>query len=145
MSNRIECILAEGMRDHDLEPPATEGDVSTLELKCNFVLPEIYLEFLLTHNGGSGELPVQPCWYEVWPANEVLENNKNYEVAEHLPEFLAIGSNQGGELIYIDYRASSKGNIVAIPLIPTDPDYANKMSSNFEEFISIMGRPCECE
>ena len=94
---------------------------------------------------GSGELPVQPCWYELWPAEEVVENNENYEVVKTLPEFLAIGSNQGGELLYIDYRESTIGNIVSIPLIPSEEGYAMLVANTFDDLIHMLGKECECE
>lgn len=139
MSNRIIKILAEGIRDHELAPPASAKEISDLRTGSNRDLPKEYIEFLCTHNGGSGELPVQPCWYELWSASEVIENNAEYEVVKYLNDFFAIGSNQGGELIYIDYRKSTKGNIVAIPLIPSDPEYANLIAASFDELIPLLG------
>ena len=145
MSDRIEKILSQGKRDHDLESPAPEEEVLYLVSNVRFDLPTEYLEFLTTHNGGSGELPIQPCWYELWPASEVVKNNENYEVVKYLSEFLAIGSSQGGELIYIDYRSETKGNIVAIPLIPSDLDYTIFISNSFENLIPLLGFECTCE
>jgi cell wall assembly regulator SMI1 len=143
VSDRIEKILAQGKREHEVGPPATSDAILKLTLGTNLELPAAYIEFLQTHDGGRGELPVQPCWYELWPAIEVLENNENYEVATHLPKFFAIGSNQGGELIYIDYREGTKGNVVSIPLIPTDPEYAKIIARSFEELIPLLGKECD--
>jgi hypothetical protein len=145
MSERIKNILALGERHHELAMPAHEHELSELVSRTDFDLPHEYLEFLSLHNGGSGELPVQPCWYELWPAGEVIENNQDYEVVKYLTEFLAIGSNQGGELIYIDYRNHTKGNIVSIPLIPTDPAYANVITDSFESLIPVLGLKCVCQ
>lgn len=144
MSKRIENILTGGKRNHDLEPPASKNEVAKLKANCSYVLPEEYLEFLLTHNGGNGELPVQPCWYEMWAADEVLEHNEIYQAANYLPDFFAIGSNQGGELIYIDYRNERQGNIVSIPLTPSDPEYANIIAADVYDFINSLGMPCNC-
>ena len=66
-------------------------------------------------------------------------------MAKYLTGFLAIGSNQGGELIYIDFREKTKGNVVTIPLIPTDPSYADIIASSFETFIPLLGLECHCE
>ncbi len=145
MSARIADILKSGKREHELEPPASDAEIKGLVDNTKFDLPAEYIEFLKTHNGGNGDLPVQPCWYELWPASEVVENNENYEVVKCLPEFLALGSNQGGELLYIDYRKSTLGNIVSIPLIPSDADYAMLVATSFNEFIQLLGKECECE
>lgn len=145
MSPRVKDILALKVRDHDLNPPASEHEIRALLHECKFDLPAIYIEFLQVHNGGNGELPVDPCWYELWQADEVIEKNEDYEVANDLPDFLAIGSNQGGELLCIDYREKTKGNIVSIPLIPSDPEYAVIVSQTFEEMIYLLGIECQCD
>jgi len=144
LSNRIIEILSIGKRDHELEDPAPKNDISKLIKDTSFELPEEYIEFLQTYNGGSGELPIQPCWYELWPASEVIENNESYDSVKDLPEFFAIGSNQGGELIYLDYRAKTIGNVVSIPLIPSDPDYANIIAETFDGLIPLLGLECKC-
>ena len=143
MSARIKSMLAQGERDHDLEPPAPKEEIEALIASTQFELPTEYIEFLATHNGGSGELPVQPWCYELWPANEVSENNEGYEVAKYFPDCFAIGSNQGGELLYIDYRQSRKGNIISIPLIPSDLNYANVVALSFNDLISLLGVTCK--
>jgi hypothetical protein len=144
MSTRILDILKNGKRDHELNEAAPKIELSEFIAQVDREMPEEYIEFLSTHNGGSGELPVQPCWYELWPTNEIVENNADYEAVNHLKDFFAIGSNQGGELIYIDYRENSKGKIVSIPLIPSEASYANTIANSFDELIPLLGLECRC-
>jgi hypothetical protein len=44
----------------------------------------------------EGELSVDPEWYRLWRPEEIEEFNRDYELSEYAPGFLAFGSNGGG-------------------------------------------------
>ncbi len=50
-----------------------------------------------------------PGWFQVWPADQVVELNRGYEVCENLPGFFGIGSSGGGELLASDARSAHLG------------------------------------
>ena len=62
-------------------------------------LSEDYLCFLKLCNCGEDELPIDPYWFQIWSAEEVLEHNEGYQANKFLPGFFAFGSNGGGEML----------------------------------------------
>ena len=77
-----------------------------------------------------------PGWLQLWRANEVLDLNVRYGVCELWPDFLAIGSNGGGDLILFERLGSTFGPIVMIPCIPLDPDLRVGVCSSFAHLIN---------
>ena len=96
-------------------------------------LPGAYLNYLRRIGGGEGELGVDPGWIEFWPAAEVLELNRAYEVRENLPGFFGFGSNGGGELLAFDMREAGKAAVVMVPFIPMSAADAQLVATAFEE------------
>ena len=79
-----------------------EGDVVT---EINGVaLPQQYIDFMLQHNGGEGD--IGETWFVLYPLEELEEINQDYEVSEYLPGKIIIGSNGGGEFYGIDSDGS---------------------------------------
>ena len=79
-----------------------EGDVVT---EINGVaLPQQYIDFMLQHNGGEGD--IGETWFVLYPLEELEEINQDYEVSEYLPGKIIIGSNGGGEFYGIDSYGS---------------------------------------
>lgn len=124
----------------DRQPPATESIVAKLASESGYNLPEDYLTFLRQTNGGEGELGVQPGWFQIWNAEEVIEFGVEYEVPKYAPGFFAIGSNGGGEILAFDTRNGTPWTIVALPCIGLEPDAAMTVASSFNEFVAQMGR-----
>src|SRR5262245_58891832 len=74
----------------DREQPAPESAIKNLIEQAGIELPEDYIAFLRYSNGGEGELGIQPWWFRIWAAEEVIEANRNYEVHENIPGFFGI-------------------------------------------------------
>ena len=72
-------------------------------------LPRQYIDFMLLHNGGEGDLG--ETWFILFPIEELEEINEDYEVDKYLPGRIIIASNGGGELYGID----SEGNYFNVP------------------------------
>ena len=87
--------------------PATEEQLERLRATLSPPAPEAYFELLKFSKGGEGDLGVEPGWFCPWPADEVVANNEGYRVAEFYGDFLAFGSNGGGEMLAFDRRHSS--------------------------------------
>lgn len=58
------------------EPAADPGAVAALSAASGIDLPERYLALLLLSNGGGGPLGVEPGWFQLWPAEKVLDLNR---------------------------------------------------------------------
>ena len=103
-------------------------------------LPQSYFDQLAASNGGEGDLGVEPGWIAFWPAEEVLESNAAYSLAEFLPGFFGFGSNGGGELLAFDVRAQEPYPIVMVPFIPLEAREAVQIARSFEELREFIGR-----
>ena len=55
---------------------ATEEEIAILVAKTRKPLPEDYLNLLRKHNGGEGDLALEPMWLQLWCIKDVIENNQ---------------------------------------------------------------------
>jgi hypothetical protein len=94
MANLLD-ILSDSTAGWTRRPPATEATIQALTANCDFELPEEHLSFLRYSNGGEGFLCMEPWYFQLCPAEEVIAYNQRYNVEEFLPGWFAIGSNGG--------------------------------------------------
>lgn len=120
-------------------PPASEESINNLVLNAGPALPEKYLDFLRFTNGGEGELGIDPWYFQVWPAEEVIDSNRNYGVQEYIPGFFAFGTNGGGELLAFDMRHEDERRVFMIPMIPMSESDAVEIAPDFETFAMVCG------
>jgi hypothetical protein len=122
-------------------PPAERAVLIALSEQANWQLPRGYLDQLAVSNGGEGDLGVeQPGWISIWPAEQVLELNREYHIHEDLPGFFGFASNGGGELLAFDTRAGEPFPIVMVPFIQMDAREAVRIAKSFEELRGLIGR-----
>jgi hypothetical protein len=120
--------------------PASPHAISTLTANCDFALPDEYLSFLRYSDGGEGFLNIQPGYFQLWPAKEVVDANHEYHVDEILPDFFAIGSSGGDEMLAIRKRERSPCPVYMIPFIVMDEREAIQIARDFETFAMALGR-----
>jgi hypothetical protein len=114
------------------------GDVALAALREEFAgLPDDYLSFLAASDGGEGFLGDR--YVVLWRAEEVGPFHRDYEVAEHAPELLLIGSDGGGEAIAFD-RRETPWPVVSVPFIGMNSGDAVKLGDSFSGFIEAMAR-----
>jgi hypothetical protein len=99
-------------------------------------LPADYLAFLALSNGGEGEIGLQLGWFQLWPAEAVVEMNNGYQVGELLPGYLAFGSNGGGEMLAF----APGGAVVMVPFLPMDVAEARELAPSFTSLVRAFGR-----
>lgn len=97
-------------------------------------LPQSYIDFLRTHNGANGDLPIQPLYFQLWKIDELIQANQEYEIKQYLPNYFGIGGNGSGELIAINLENQK---IVAIPFIIMEEKDAWLIAESFENFERI--------
>jgi hypothetical protein len=122
-------------------PPSPAGAVAAMAQDSGLSLPPDYLEFLEQCNGGDGILAIQPCYLRLWPAEEVIRNNLNYRMAEHVPGFFAFGDSGGEEFFAFDTRGPSPWPIVSIPFVPMDSESACPVAPSLMELLEHVVPP----
>jgi len=135
-----ENILTDPSLNLSREDAADPSLVQMLSLEAEIELPEEYLKLLLISNGGEGELGIEPGWFQLWPAEMVIEHNRNYEVQKNVPGFFAFGSSGGGEMIAFAARGKKPWKVVMIPFIPMQESDVVVIAEDFGEFLLNIGR-----
>jgi len=120
-------------------PPGNAEVIAALQTQAPIKLPDLYLRFLALSNGGEGDLGIAPGWFAPWPAENVAEHNRGYEVVDSLPGFWAFGSNGGGEMFAFDARGSTPWPIVMVPFMPMELEEVVCIAPSFEEFAQAIG------
>jgi hypothetical protein len=140
---KIEEALRDGLDGwHTREYPASPEALESLAASAPLQLPEEYFALLRFSNGGEGELGVEPGWFQLWPAEEVLPLNRAYGVPEFLPGFFGLGSNGGGELLALDARIGPPYKVVMVPFVPMEVLEAETIAEDFLGFVRALGRTC---
>ena len=104
-------------------------------------LPESYLALLAHSNGGEGPLAVQPCYFQLDPAETVAAGIEAGAHAEFFPGFLMIGSNGGGEFVAFDLRKPAPWPVVAIDMTNADlAESVQPIAADFDAFLGLVGR-----
>jgi hypothetical protein len=133
-------ILGDTTAGWTRRPPATEAAIGALTANCDFALPEEYLSFLRYSNGGEGFLCIEPWYFQLCSAEEVVAYNQGYNVEEFLPGCFAIGSNGGGEMLAIRKRDGSPCPVYMVPFIPMTQSEVVEIAHDFEMFAMALGR-----
>ena len=121
--------------------PAADTAIVSLRAAAPSTLPDSYFALLRVTNGGEGDLGVGPGWFVPWPVEEVLLNNRGYQIAEFAPGLFGFGSNGGGECLAFDLRDTGAGRILMVPFIGMDLREAVVIAENFDQFALLVGMP----
>ena len=71
--------------------------------------------------------------FTIWPQEELEEWNKDYNVQQYLPGFIAIGSDGGLEMLTVEL---STGLVYAIPFIPMDSNEKIKVADSLIKLVN---------
>lgn len=121
-------------------PPAAPDAIEALVAESGLELPADYLKFLASFNGCEGSLGAKLRWFQLWPVEEILQLNKDYEVQKWVPGFFGIGSDGGGYLLAFDTRTSWPWEIVKVPFGYLDKVEATLVAASFNEFVKSIGQ-----
>ena len=120
---------------------ATEASLARLVAASPVELPSEYLRFLAYSNGGEGPLGVQPCYFQIDPADEAALALEDRRHEDFFPGFVIIGSNGGGEYVAIDVRGSLPWPVVALDMTNADLDESVLIiASSFAAFLDHVGK-----
>lgn len=133
-------ILSDATAQWTRRPPATEAAIHALTENCGFALPEEYLSFLRYSNGGEGRMVIEPWYFQLCSAEEVIAYNQDYNVPTYLPGWFAIGSDGNGFILAIRKRRESSCPVFTVPFIITAECDAVEIAYDFEMFAMALGR-----
>ena len=104
-------------------------------LTLNLHPPSDYLDALCFSNGGEGF--IQQSYFRLYSIEELLSLNEAYQVRSFAPGLVIFGSNGGGEAFGFDTRQNQM-EVVQIPFIPMDFQYARPLGKSFVEFLHTL-------
>jgi hypothetical protein len=129
--------------DAFLEKFETNGLASTEILEAaekhfECTLPADYKGFMSAHDGGEGFIGDQ--YLILWKAGELIDFNREYEVAKYAPGLLLFGSNGGGEAFAFDTRQSEEMRIRMVPFIGMSLKDTTPVADTFEGFLTRLAK-----
>jgi len=122
-------------RIFEMREGATEAAITAAQRDLGRQLPDDYLDFMRTSNGGSGF--IGDCFLALWRIEDVKPWSDGYQEGAPERRWLFFGSNGGGEGFAFDLR-SANGPIVEVPFVTLDPADALFCADSFAGF---MKRP----
>jgi hypothetical protein len=99
-------------------------------------LPSEYVAFLRQANGGEGFLGL--TYALLWPAEDLIAFNQDYEVDDLAPGFFLIGSDGGGDAYAFDLSRED-GTIYRLPFIGMERRYAVRVAEHMNSFLQWGG------
>src|SRR5262245_8398154 len=90
-----DAYRTENTANFKFEKPATVDELERAEARLGRPLPSDYREFLSHANGGSGFVGDGEVY--LWPIAVAVDSNQELHMQAHLPDYLLIGSDDGGE------------------------------------------------
>lgn len=118
-------------------PGATLDVIRQAEASTHTHFPQDYLAFLVWSNGGEGYIGTS--YLSLWQVEEVYQLNLDYQIAKYLPDFLAIGTDGGGECYALNFTVNpNEPSLVRVPLGDLDPGSGVLIGANFREGIEHL-------
>jgi len=118
--------------------PASDSVIQTFEQQSGIKLPDQYVRFLKTMNGGEGFVGAN--YLVVFPIEKLIEYNRGYGFDKWVPDLLLFGSNGAGEGFAFD-RCHAAWPVVMVPFVPLEVQNAISVSESFNSlFDSLLKR-----
>jgi SMI1/KNR4 family protein SUKH-1 len=114
--------------------PASKQALNDLRTALPKTLPSGYMAFLERANGGEGFIGER--YAQLWRAEELIEVNRSYHVAEFAPNLFLIGSDGGGEAYAFDI-STNDSTLFVVPLIGM-PEHLEPVANSFEVFVGSL-------
>jgi hypothetical protein len=136
-----DVVMNPNMNLQRRNPPADEAALKEFLSRCQFKLPNDYIQLIHSINGAEGELAISPGWFQLWPVEEILSLNQSYAVAEFHPDFFGFGSSGGGVMFAFKVDAAGSSKVFGIPFDSIDPNDIRVVANDFLTFANAMGYP----
>jgi hypothetical protein len=96
-----------------LHPPATDEEIQAFRASVKVPIPEDLIDFYRTANGGSGNVGELAGFCGLFSLQEVLENTTGYQVSEHIPKALLLGTDGWGSGLILVPKGKQSEIIIA--------------------------------
>jgi hypothetical protein len=127
-------------RDWRSRAGANSQTLAALRAAAAVELPGEYIRLLAWSDGGEGPLPVQPCWFQLYPASETIEIWRSAVYVEFFPGLLVFGGNGGGEAVAFDLRGPAPWPVVYFDMTNIDlAESIRPLAPDFPTFLEIVG------
>jgi hypothetical protein len=127
--------MVANLNNLDRRSGVTEAQISESERELGLKLPDDYLAFLKTSNGGEGF--VGDNYVMLWKVEKLSSMNRSYETEVYAPGLLIFGSDGGGEAYGFDTR-ELPWRIVRVPFVGMHWKEAKQISQSFQEFLDYL-------
>ena len=112
----------------------SKSSIEEIERMAKFKLPIDYRTYLENYLGFEDTIGEE--YVRLWDLDELVEMNKDYEIADYLQNILGIGTNGGGEFIGIELTKKKKHRIILVPFIGMDEkEYHIEIGTSFSDFL----------
>ena len=108
------CAVTANNQTFQPNTPAPSEALASLRAALKKPLPDDYLAFLQRANGGEGFIGER--YVRLWKAEELIEANRGYDVAEFFCNLFLIGTDDGGEAYAFDVSGNDAA-VFEFPLI----------------------------
>ena len=122
----------------DANGPSSAEIMEAVEKHFGCALPGDYRDFISAHDGGEGFIGDQ--YLILWRVGELIDLNRDYEVAKYAPGLLLFGSNGGGEAFAFDTRQSEEMRIRMVPFIGMSLKDATHVADAFDGFLIRLAK-----
>ena len=133
MNDRIQQIMSK----MEFNNPTNVSELEKVEKNYNIDFPDDYKKFILASNGAEGSIGNNK-YLVLYPIDELIEINNEYEVEKNQPGLIYFGSD-GGDTSYA-FDTTDKMSLVSIPFICIHTEEKEKLGNNFEEFIENLNK-----
>jgi hypothetical protein len=117
-------------------PPASARAIEQCQMELGLSLPDDYLRFLRTMNGGKGSIG-ENGYLILWGSGDMVEENAARKSAGAPSELCLFGSDGAGEAFAFDMRVNPPP-IVAVPFVGLDWDDAILIAADFRGFLETL-------
>ena len=120
------------------KPPVSDVALENLISNAPMSLPSIYLDLLRLSNGGFAELNIAPWAVDFWPAERILDLNREYGIDQHAPGFFAFGSNLGEEVLALKKADGEGSGVYMLPWHRPDEAYAKQVFPSVGDLVKAF-------
>jgi hypothetical protein len=128
------CAVTANNQTFQPNTPAPSEALASLRAALKKPLPDDYLAFLQRANGGEGFIGER--YVRLWKAEELIEANRGYDVAEFFSNLFLIGTDDGGEAYAFDVSGNDAA-VFEFPLIGMPSD-ARAIANSFDSFVAAL-------